>query len=308
MPMRDIVLQQVVEEASRQLPPAESKVFDVLMTNLGIPLAGDEIARKIWPERDWERSRNSLQISIYQLRQRFGPNVVESRGLVDGRGAAYSLNLEQLEAAILQRKIRATRPAETGTTSPHPLFATLSRALNTSKIDRLMIWGATSLSLLLESVERVLPFALELEACPMRICVPASAWSKSVQFLSRLVTSVPPTVSDFEERCFGRFEIFLTYPLLGNGVITYSGTGKTVTAELFSDDQVLELDTATANLLVQDLQERWTYTEASIGTSLLSCDAKDGDANRFRSRLLPHYRRLMGDRDLQNHRLRRGPQ
>ncbi len=124
-PLRDVLhsgWRAAVKERQAEIPPLEIRVLggfavhllgqplsltgrsrDILIL-LALGLSRDAIADALWPEADFEKSRNNLHVNLNLLRKRLEPWVIPTY-LLEGGLTRCHVDLSDLEAALTRRDI-----------------------------------------------------------------------------------------------------------------------------------------------------------------------------------------------------------
>ncbi len=285
MEQEDRWSRELVELLVQPLKPAEAKVVTRLAEAMGQFVPGPELAESIWPDRPWARSRNSLQITIHQLRQRIGENVIETRD------SSYSLNLPALETFSLRRNYDQQSDAPTSLQSP--LAATLRLALASDNIEELLVWGSNSAAAFNDLREVLWKVIVEPSACGIRLYLPASDARRAVD----LVTSLEATSGLYNDqlcqKCFFKFSVFVSIPMLGAGQIKQLKPPQAPVAEAFSsENRAILIDVPASLRFIQELDQRWKATKGAAALSLITCDALDREAAEFVNALAEYYARI----------------
>lgn len=284
--MESTLLAALVDDAVSRLTGKEQSVFRILASSPGIPVSGEMIGQRVWPDKEWERTRNVLQVTVHSIRGKLAKDVIET---ID---SDYRLVVRSLEKALFQ--LQFSQPAPTSRAITNIVAPTLNMAGQNPTLASIFLWGPMCLFDLLLVVPSLWQAISDPRTCEIRLAVPFSEWKTVAELISQLETTSMCSTEELLAKCADQFSVFLTGPLFGSGqIVIHHGEPKFL-AELFtSEKKSLALDSVTAALFLRDITHRWDTSVGPDDRPLVTCDKRDADAMRTKAKIDPLFAALM---------------
>jgi DNA-binding winged helix-turn-helix (wHTH) protein len=241
----------LVEECASLLRPADARTLRVLAEFFDRFVSGEELALRMWPEREWERSKATLQLSIHQLRHRFGMEVIQRRG------SDYSLIRTALEAGLMRLKFDPSVVHQDVNTKPPMVFSVRDVLDRADQTQTGLVWGPAALDQLLNSISTLAdvigsPYPLQL-----RLAFRSSDIRPAVFLLAKLEATLGIGTEDLCKLCQGRFQLLATSALLFGSGKFIRLIDSTTSVEHYNSDGTLLVDRVGAERYALALMGRW---------------------------------------------------